>query len=280
VARRSPLALGFKEITMTFAINLILLGLGTTGALAAFGGETWKKSDEPLYKRITRRGWLALVCMLATLALGIVKEIRSSAASAESAAQQGKLEDNLSQTTADLREARENLARVTTELSETRAKLAAVEPNILKAMVVATTGLRRETDFSTPSLTGQPVQALSSGRTNAPLVLYGGDLVDYHLFCTGTGHRIAGRPFLNSQARTRITLRVGNTDYPLSEHGRQMIIGPVGQPLQATIVNPDGVTDCQMKMLVESADRTREALQLEPLIKMINDARALVSSDK
>jgi hypothetical protein len=272
---------------MTFAINLALLLLGSTGALAAFGGETWRRGDEPVRNRITRRGWLALVCMLATLTLGVVKEVRTGAASARSAARELELQGNLERTTTDLASTRKNLdrassdlsettsslARTTVELRDTRAKLAAVEPNILKAMVVATAGLRRESDFSTPSIDGQPIQRLVSGRTNKALVLYGGDLVDYHVFCTDMGHRVAGQP---PQA-PRLTLRVGATEYPLDAHGRQMIIGPVGQPLEAVVMNPQGLTDCQLKILVESADRTREAAQLEPLIRMIKDARSSAS---
>ena len=68
---------------MAFAINLALLVLGTAGTLAAFGGETWRKADGPLYKRITKRGWFALCCMMATFALGISKEVRSNRASVE-----------------------------------------------------------------------------------------------------------------------------------------------------------------------------------------------------
>jgi hypothetical protein len=245
---------------MTFAINLALLLLGTTAALAAFGGETWKKSDEPLRRRITHRGWLALICMLATLTLGIAKEMRTNAATADSVAKQRKLEDSL--------------ARTTEELSETRAKLAAVEPNILQAIVVATSGLRRESDYSTPTIRGQSVQPLLSGRTGRALVLYGGDLVDYHVFCSDAGQRIAVLPSSRRELLPQLILRAGDTEYPLGEQGRQMIIGPVGQPLTAAILNPNGLQGCQLKMLVESADRTREATQLEPLIQMINDAKA------
>jgi hypothetical protein len=273
---------------MTFAINLALLLLGTTAALAAFGGETWKKGDEPLHRRVTRRGWLALICMLATLTLGITKEIRNNAATAAAATKQRELENSLASTTADLRatrenldrastdlrDTRENLARATEELGETRAKLAAVEPNILQAMLVATAGLRRESDFSTPTIRGQPVVPLLSGRTNSALFLYGGDLVDYHVFCSDAGHRIAGLPSSRRELGPLLILRVGDTDYPLGEQGRQMIIGPVGQPLKAAVLNPIGLQDCQLKILVESADRTREAAQIEPLIRMIKDAKA------
>lgn len=249
---------------MTSMVNLALLLLGTTGALAAFGGETWRKTDEPLQKRITRRGWLALSCMLATLALGIVKEIRSNAASVEAATRQQELEANL--------------ARTTTELRDTRAKLAAVEPNILEAMVVATSGLRRESDFSTPHISGEASLQLISGRTGRPLTLYGGDQIDYHVFCDAGAGRSAGFPFAQPQRHRLFVLRVGGTSYSLQEHGRQMVIGPVGQPMPAVLENPTGVRGCSLKMLIESADRTREASQLEPLLRMIREARATTTT--
>jgi len=262
---------------MTFVINLALLLLGTTGALAAFGGETWRKGDEPLSKRISRRGWLALVCMLATLMLGITKEIRTNAATLASSARQRELEQNLDRTTADLRATRDLLSKTTIELGDTRAKLAAVEPNILKAMVVATAGIRRESDFSTPTIRGQAFERLISGRTNKALILYGGDMVDYHVFCSDANHRVAGFLGSRQEFRPELILKAGNTEYPLSEHGRQMIIGPVGQPLDASILNPNRLRDCQLKILVESADRTREAAQVEPLIRMIKDAKSTVA---
>lgn len=244
---------------MNFVINLALLILGTTGGLAAFGGETWKKGFEPIARRVTVRGWIALTCMLATLALGIAKEVRSSAATGRSAARQYELEEMLAKTSA--------------ELSATRAKLAAIEPNLLQAMILTTAGIRKESDFSTPTLNGQSSLALISGRTGAPLALYGGDLVDYHVFCSGGSHRIAGFPTSDPLHAPHLTLRVGNTDYPLSAQGHQMIIGPVGQPMQAVLINPNFVTECNLKILVESADRSREAKQIEPLLKMIQDAR-------
>lgn len=248
---------------MTFAINLALLLIGTTAALAAFGGETWEKGDEPFLKRITRRGWVAVICMLATLALGITKEIRNNTAVAAAAIKQLELENNL--------------ARTTEELGETRAKLAAVEPNILQAMILATAGLRRESDYSTRTIRGQVAVPLLSGRTNRELILYGGDLVDYHIFCSNAGQRIAGLPPSRRELGSLLILKVGDTEYPLGEHGRQMIIGPVGQPLKATILNPNRLQNCQLKILVESADRTREATQIEPLIRMIKDAKAFAS---
>jgi len=243
---------------MAFAINLALLVLGTAGALAAFGGETWRKTEEPLHVRITKRGWFAFCCMMVTLALGITKEIRSNHASVKAVAQQQEL--------------RENLTRTTAELIDTRAKLAAVEPNILEAMVVATAGLRRESDFSTPHISGEVSVPLVSGRTGRPLALYGGDQIDYYVFCDEGAGRTVGFPF--GQRRLGLVLSVGATSYRLTEHGRQMIIGPVGEAMPAALHNPDRVSGCSLKMLIESADRTREASQLEPLLRMIREAKA------
>jgi len=61
---------------MTSVINLMLLVLGTTGALAACGGKTWRRSDEPLDRRTTHRGRLSIgtgfhVLGAAALASGI-----------------------------------------------------------------------------------------------------------------------------------------------------------------------------------------------------------------
>jgi len=264
---------------MTYAINLALLVLGTAGALTAFGGETWRKTNEPLRRRITRRGWLALCCMLIALALGIIKEMLSNAASAVAETQRGELQQKLSATTNELQDARktltrveENLDRTTTELRNTRKKLAAVEPNLLEAMLVATRGLRRESDFTTVNVSGGPIRLLS-GRSGEPLALYGGDQVDYHVFCNSSTGRTAGFPF-ERQTRGAFELMVGGTTYRLQDHGRQMIIGPIGQAMPAILSNPNGLRGCILKLLVESADRTREASQLEPVLRMIRDARS------
>ena len=47
---------------MNYAVNLALLISAVAGAWAAFAGETWRAADEPLhrlYRRVTRRGWIA-----------------------------------------------------------------------------------------------------------------------------------------------------------------------------------------------------------------------------
>jgi hypothetical protein len=61
---------------MTF-LNITLLVVGTAATLCAFGGETWRKGKEPIFERITVRGWISLMCLLLALSLGVIKEIEA-----------------------------------------------------------------------------------------------------------------------------------------------------------------------------------------------------------
>src|ERR1700683_544308 len=63
---------------MTLVHNIVLLIVGTTATLAAFGGETWRKGPEPLLKRINSRGWVSLGCLLLALVIGTAKEVRTA----------------------------------------------------------------------------------------------------------------------------------------------------------------------------------------------------------
>lgn len=65
---------------MELAINIALLVAGTVMAIAAIGGDTWVKGHAPIHRRLTPRGWLSIACLFLTLLLGVVKEVRVSAA--------------------------------------------------------------------------------------------------------------------------------------------------------------------------------------------------------
>jgi hypothetical protein len=58
--------------------NILIAVFGLIGTLAAFGGDTWTKGSEPLLKRVTRRGWIALLALLITFTIGIIKEIKGN----------------------------------------------------------------------------------------------------------------------------------------------------------------------------------------------------------
>src|SRR2546425_3581493 len=56
-------------------LNLALATFGLAGTLAAFGGETWEKGTGPILQRVTRRGWVALACLVIAFILGGIKEV-------------------------------------------------------------------------------------------------------------------------------------------------------------------------------------------------------------
>ena len=108
---------------MGILINLSLLILGTTGALAAFGGDTWRREPLPFVKRITGRGWLALTCMIATLCIGITKEIRSNSLGVQAALKEQELTQNLADSETALRETNKNYLDTKNALESTQKSL-------------------------------------------------------------------------------------------------------------------------------------------------------------
>jgi hypothetical protein len=87
---------------MTPFLNIVLLTCGFVGALAAFGGETWRKTDEPLLKRVTNRGWLSVSCLVLTLIVGVLKEVRSNISAHEESIKRANVEQQLQTTTRHL----------------------------------------------------------------------------------------------------------------------------------------------------------------------------------
>lgn len=269
-------------------LNVVLLALGAAGTLAAFGGETWVGGTLPLRRRVTRRGWLSLLFMFSALCVGIVKEVRSSQSSEAAARANSKLQVELAEakenylaaqkahkdTTLELERANGELSLTTDQLRDTRRKLASIEPSILTSLITVTEGIRRESDFATPSLRGEPEIEIQSGRNpRTPLILYGGDFLDYHVFCRT--NKTIRQPFGDSSHlnEPRLSLEVGETSYRLHDQGRQMIIGGIGTPMFARLMNPDRIRECQLKILVESADRSRIRDQIRPIMELIESAK-------
>jgi hypothetical protein len=102
-------------------LNLVLLVVGTTATLAAFGGKTWREGSEPILERITQRGWVSLICLVLALGLGIVKEINT-----EAAAKVAKAEADKKQA-ADKAEADTRQEELKDKLAKSEAKLTALQ---------------------------------------------------------------------------------------------------------------------------------------------------------
>lgn len=63
------------------SLNIAIAALTLASTLSAFGGKTWTEGSEPLFKRITFRGRIALTCLVLVFIAGISKEFASRAAS-------------------------------------------------------------------------------------------------------------------------------------------------------------------------------------------------------
>jgi hypothetical protein len=229
---------------MNLAINIALIALGFAGAVAAIGGETWLKADAPLYKRITSRGWLSIGILLLAMALGIWKEVRLENASAADAKERERLQ---------------------LELQEARKALVSVEPTVLDAMYNLTARISREMDFAFVYLQGGDAYRPISSETNTPLRLYGGDEIEYTFFCNGT----------NEGPRSgSIKLVTGNREYSLSgSHGNVRIAGPIGEAMEMRILNPARESNCGLKLIVRSTDRTRVQTQFASILETIKRAK-------
>jgi hypothetical protein len=68
--------------------------------------------------------------------------------------------------------------------------------------------------------------------------------------------------------------RGGVADAARRQSARDRAPAPIGQAMPAVLINPESIHGCTLKVLIESADRTREASQLEPLLRMIRDAKS------
>jgi tetratricopeptide (TPR) repeat protein len=69
---------------MDLLLNVVLLWAAFVAALAGVGGDTWRKDSELAFRRrITARGWIAIVCWLLALVLGVAKEYRTIEAARE-----------------------------------------------------------------------------------------------------------------------------------------------------------------------------------------------------
>lgn len=162
-------------------LNILLLIIGTTATLCAFGGETWKKGDEPILNRITVRGWISLACLLLALGIGFIKEIKTAqedatkeAASREDKAQalvdKANLSASLAKSQAEVKIANNSLMLLTEALSDTKRTLAFVRSD-LNSSRSDLAAARSEVLFSSLATSGEKVgqiwvmaPILASGR--------------------------------------------------------------------------------------------------------------------
>ena len=244
------------------AINVGLLLLGFVGAIAAIGGDTWRKGENSVLQRITRRGWVSIIALMLALTLGVAKEFRLRSATVAFEHSVTSLQDQLKTATNHLEAAEKSRTELSAKLVRAQRSLAALEPNILEGMFALTERIPREQDFAFVQFRGRIEEMPISSETDEQLQLYGGDIFDYTVFCDQFPHR--SELFLKTSTR-RYRLR--------AEHDEIRISGPIGTALRATISNPNRLRDCGMKIIITSTDRTRTIQQFDEFLEKIGDAK-------
>jgi hypothetical protein len=241
-------------------INIALATFGLIGTLAAFGGETWRKGDTHLFRRVTGRGWIAIICLLIAFTIGIFKEIKLyQRAEADTLAKQQLEQANAQQREqikrqidtilslqSQISDAARNLAETTDLIGE--QQLASIEAAFKLAIKSP-----RETDDAFLRLDGRTAVTIPS-RYHDQMLLYWGDQFYIAVMAEHTPP---------SQLAT-LKLEVGGRTYPLHDGVESgffertlRIYGNSPKPMPARILNPQGLRDVELKIFVRTTDSSQ-----------------------
>lgn len=231
---------------MELFLNVTLLITGFLFSIAAIGGDKYLKGNEPLYRRITRRGWLSIACLILTLSCGVAKEYLSAKKSAAAGITISSLSNQLKASDTLQRAYQDTILSLQRQLQKAATTLEEIQPRLTKTMYELTSRIPREIDFAIINFGGKIKEIPISSESHSQLRLYGGDEFEYHMFC---GQQID---------KLTLSLTAGDRTYPLySENATIRIMGPIGIPLDCYVNNPLSVQGCGMKIIIRSTDATR-----------------------
>ena len=242
-------------------INLLLALFGFIGSLAAFGGETWVEGNTPILKKITKRGWVALLCLLVAFVLGGVKEIALSRASKVEAAEKKRLRAENIQQAAKIKNQlkqidglQDRLEASTQKLTTTTVQIGEQQLASIEAAFELAIKRPRETDNAFIEIRGQPIIHIPS-RRHREMQLYWGDQFHFVLLSDSD---------ISARELSSLKLEVGGRIYPLHDgigigsfEETLRIYGDSPRPMLARILNPMRLTDVEMKIFVKTTDSSQ-----------------------
>ncbi|WP_346751219.1 SH3 domain-containing protein [Splendidivirga corallicola] len=265
--------------------NILIAVFGLVGTLAAFGGDTWVEGEEPILKRVTKRGWIALIALFITFATGVIKEVRSHQISKVDEEKKVVLErENKKQReriALQLNEIQDLQSKIDSQVIQTKdlqakldstsSKLADVIDRIGSQQLASIEAafklaiLRpRETDQTVLHLNGQRTLSIPSLHYDQ-MQLYWGD--QFHFVVYPESDDIQASDLVN------LKLQAGEKEYPLHDgtgngffeetiriHGRDP------RPMIAKIYNPDRLRNISIKITIRTTDSSQGQEEFRRLI--------------
>ncbi len=240
-----------------FSISLAFTGTTIGDSALAFGGDQWTDTHAPLYRKVTARGWITLICLSVAIGGVVAKEKMKEQALRDEVAlienlqiENGEHKDRISKQTLDIAELQMRLSKANQNLSESAE---GIEAHHLKSLEAAF-------KLSGKSARG-PDEALVrfKGRASIPIPsqhfdqmrLSGGDQFYFATFIQG----------LSSRDLESIQLKIGDELYALFkgrekgffERTLRLPGNPTKQTL-AVLLNPLLLDNLTLKVMVRPKD--------------------------
>ncbi len=117
---------------MDLSISVALHGLAFAAVIFPFSGSAWDRTARGIFKKLKWRGWAGLSCLLLSLLLGVVREVRGELRRTQSAAQQGELRASLIATQNELAATRQTLSDAAERGNALQATIEELNENLIR----------------------------------------------------------------------------------------------------------------------------------------------------
>lgn len=279
------IAIGF------FGLASVLLAFtGTTIGESglAFGGDRWTDAQAPLYRRITARGWLSLICLFMTMGLIISKKemahqaMLNEATSIENLEKENTgLKERIAKQASDIAVLQMQMSQANKSLSSTTSEIEEHHLKSIEAAFKLSAKSTRESDEAVVRLDARANIPIPS-RYQENMSLAGGD----RFYVAGFIQNISDR------ALKSVQLKIGETSFPIfkgEESGFfERTLRLPGNPdilMPAVLLNPLLLDNLTLKIIVypkdslQTEDPFKELVLSSPFSKQAKQRYKMTTAD-